>query len=156
MELDEINAINKEATVITKGVNIQGNINSDEDIILYGKVKGNLTSKRDVKIYGELEGNVTCVNCYANEASVHGDIRAAAHVELSSSSVIIGNIKADELVNGGRIKGNIDVNEKSSLKNASAIVGDIKTGNIEIEKGAIVQGNVMINQDVFFEEIDKL
>ncbi|MEG0290661.1 MAG: polymer-forming cytoskeletal protein, partial [Erysipelotrichaceae bacterium] len=64
MELDEINAINKEATVITKGVNIQGNINSDEDIILYGKVKGNLTSKLDVKIYGELEGNVTCVNCY--------------------------------------------------------------------------------------------
>lgn len=138
-------------TTITKTILITGNIESDEDLIIYGNVKGNISCRSNVRIYGMIDGNITCDNAYFDNAIIHGDINCSKVIELTKTSVITGNITAHNVLNGGRIKGDATVEDMISFTKNSAIIGNIQTKDIEIERGAVIQGNIMINQDIYFE-----
>ncbi|MEF9920180.1 MAG: polymer-forming cytoskeletal protein [Erysipelotrichaceae bacterium] len=153
LENDELNVEqgNNQATIIANGAIINGDICSDNDIIIYGNINGNVEGKANVQIYGEVKGNIKCEKGSFDHAIVHGDIISSDSLEFTKTSVIIGDIRANDILNGGRIKGNLNVLGKTALKDTSAVVGDIKTGVIEIEKGAVLQGNLMIDKDVYFD-----
>ncbi|HRH12053.1 MAG TPA: polymer-forming cytoskeletal protein [Bacteroidia bacterium] len=94
--------------LIGGGTKILGDIDSQGDIRIDGKLIGNLTTngKFVLGIHGSVEGNVTCTNA---------DI-------------------------SGEIKGTVNISETLSLKKTAKIQGDIVTGKLAIESGAVFNG----------------
>lgn len=141
-----------EATTISQGTLINGNIESDGDLIIYGHVRGDVLCNANLSIYGVVEGIISCNNAYLDNATVIGDIGCSGNIELTQSSTIDGNVEAYDLLSGGRIKGNATVGEAVHFTATSVIVGDISANQIEVERGAIIQGNTLIRQEIYFDQ----
>lgn len=140
-----------QATTISKGTMLQGNIETDGDLVIQGHVKGDIICNANLSIFGVVEGTINCNNAYFDNAVLVGDIGCSGNMQLSESTTIHGNVEAYEILNGGRIKGNLTVAEGVHFLATSAIVGDVSASNIEIERGAVLQGNVTIRQEIYFE-----
>lgn len=139
-----------EATTISKGTNLIGNIETDDDLIIRGHIKGDIICNGNLSVYGVVEGTINCANAYFDEAIIVGDIGCSGNLQLTATSTIDGNVEAFEVMNGGRIKGNAVVAQSIHFLSTSAIVGDISANDIDIERGAVIQGNINIRQEVYF------
>lgn len=141
-----------ESTTIAQGTLINGNIESEGDLIIYGHICGDVLCNANLSIYGIVEGMINCNNAYVDNATIIGDIGCSGNMKVTESSTIDGNVEAYELINGGRIKGNATVGEGVQFTATSAIVGDISANHIEVERGAIIQGNMLVRQEVYFDQ----
>jgi len=142
----------EDATTISKSTSIIGNIETDGDLIIKGHVKGDILCNASLSVYGVVEGTISCNNAYLDNAMVIGDIGCSGNMQVTQSSTVNGNVEAYELLNGGRIKGNAAVTQSIRFLATSAIVGNISANDIQVERGAIIQGNVTIRQEVYFNE----
>jgi len=88
------------------------------------KIIGDILSDGDIRIDGELKGNVDC----------------KGRLVVGESGLIQGEIKCKTSEVSGDIKGKVNVIELLSLKATSIIAGDIVTGKLSIEPGAIFTG----------------
>jgi len=67
--------------------------------------------------------------------------------ELYLDGDLDANIKAQEIVVFGTIKGNVESETRVSLRTGASIVGDIKTAGIVIEDGAYFKGGIDISRN---------
>lgn len=147
-----VNPTEMDATTISKGTLINGNVEADGDLIIYGHIKGDVLCNANLSVYGVVEGTISCTNAFFDNAMIKGDIGCSGNMEITESSTIDGNIEAYNLLNGGRIKGNATVTEAVHFLSNSAIVGDMNANAIQVDRGAVIQGSVTIRQDVYFNE----
>jgi cytoskeletal protein CcmA (bactofilin family) len=106
-------AVVKSSATIGKAVTIKGEIYSEEDLFIDGKVEG-LLELKDHKL------------------TVGPNGRADT------------NIKAREVVVQGTVHGNIDAQQKITIRKDGNVVGNIKTTGIIIEDDAYFKGNIDI------------
>ncbi len=92
-------------------------------------IKGQIYSREDLYLDGEIEGTVE-VPEHRLTIGPHGKLRAG--------------IKAREVVVLGEVQGNIEAGERIDIRKESKLVGDIKTGRINIEDGAYFKGSIDI------------
>jgi cytoskeletal protein CcmA (bactofilin family) len=100
------------STVIGAGITIEGEITTDEDVVVQGTVRGKLTAKEAVTVE---QG--ACVEADVVGASLSiagaltGNITASDRVDLQSGSKVIGNVKASRvtIADGAQFKGNVDM-----------------------------------------------
>jgi cytoskeletal protein CcmA (bactofilin family) len=90
------------------------------------KVKGNFHGQGNIVIEGMLEGS----------------LKTDANIFIGEKARVIANVEAKDLVINGEIKGNIKVKGYLSLGGTAKINGDIQYGEISIEKGAAVNGQL--------------
>ena len=88
------------------------------------QIKGDIDSSGDFRIDGTLIGNI----------SLKGRLVIGSHGKIE------GNVTCQNADISGEIKGKINVGEILALKNTAKILGDIATGKISIEPGAIFTG----------------
>lgn len=143
--------VDDNATTISRGTLINGNIETEGDLIIHGHVKGDIICNSTLTIFGVVEGTLNCMNAYFDHATIIGDIGCSGNLELSESSVVHGDVEAYQMLNGGRIKGNANIAEGVKFSATSAIVGNVSANDIEIERGAVIQGEIDIRQEVYFE-----
>jgi cytoskeletal protein CcmA (bactofilin family) len=95
--------------LIGKSTFITGDITTDGDIRIDGKLTGNLISKQKVVIgaTGKVKGETTCNNCEVF----------------------------------GKLEGKIKVKDTLSLKDTSVFTGEMHTGKLAIEAGAVFSGS---------------
>lgn len=141
---------NANVTTIHRETVLNGNINTSDDLIVYGTINGDIVSECNVTIYGKVEGTITCVNIDMENATINGDVSCSDSMRINETSVIVGDVKASALISGGKIKGNADVAGDLHFCNTAAIIGDITCRDLEIEKGAYLQGNIKITKEVDF------
>ena len=105
---------------------INTNIEKDSVTIISEGVKldGKLNSKGNVRI----DGLIT------------GDIQAAGNVTIGVHGEIIGEVKAQVIIIGGKIAGTVVANEKVVLESTSNLKGDLITKILVVEEGAIFDG----------------
>jgi cytoskeletal protein CcmA (bactofilin family) len=100
------------STVIGAGITIEGEIASDEDIVVQGTVRGKLSAKEAVTIQqgATVEADVV-VGSLVVAGSLTGNITAAERVDLQSGARVIGNVKASRvtIADGAQFKGNVDM-----------------------------------------------
>lgn len=102
-----------------------GNEGSAINLIGSGtQINGDINSTGDVRIDGTLTGNI----------SLNG------RLVIGPNGKIEGNVTCQNADISGEIKGKISVSEVLALKNTAKILGDIATGKISIEPGAIFTG----------------
>lgn len=103
-------------------------------------VKGNFESNGNLIINGSLEG----------------EIKTKGSVLLGEKSRINANISAQEMLVKGSVVGNLLVSEYLAIGASAKILGDIKCSQISIERGAEINGRVIIgslkNEDIKTEE----
>lgn len=89
------------------------------------KLVGELITESSIRIDGEIEGNINC----------------AGKVLIGENGIIKGNLVCAEADIEGNITGDINVDALLVLREKARIIGNIKTGKIEIHQGAIFTGN---------------
>ena len=72
--------------------------------------------------------------------------KSKGKLTIGPSSKVNANIKAKEVVIYGTVKGNVEAENRISLRAGASIVGDIKTAGIVIEDGAYFKGGIDISR----------
>lgn len=88
------------------------------------EIVGDIVSTGDIRIDGTLKGNLSTKGKFV----------------LGPNGVIEGNVNSQNADLSGEVKGKVEVDEMLSLKATSRIQGDIITGKLSIEPGAIFTG----------------
>ncbi len=87
---------------------IKGELVSESDIRIDGKIVGNVTTKAKLVLgaTGSIEGNVTCQNAYI-EGKISGNLDAAELLIMAKTAFITGDIQIKKLVveEGARFNG---------------------------------------------------
>jgi cytoskeletal protein CcmA (bactofilin family) len=100
------------STVIGAGITIEGEVTSEEDVVVQGTVKGKLNAKDSVTIEhgGSVEADVTG-GPVAIAGNVTGNITSSDRVDLQNGAKVIGNVKATRITiaDGAQFKGNVDM-----------------------------------------------
>jgi cytoskeletal protein CcmA (bactofilin family) len=87
-----------------------------------------------------LEGNIETHGNIRIEGKVTGNIKSKSKVALGNGSQVLGNILAQNADIEGEVKGKIEVSELLVLKATAVINGDILTGKMVVEPGAVFNG----------------
>lgn len=98
-----------EVSTITKNMIVNGDLDADGSLDLFGTVNGNIKVLGKLNVTGNVTGNSEAAEVYAQRAKVTGDITSLGSVKIGSESVIRGNIFATSAVIAGAVKGDIDV-----------------------------------------------
>jgi cytoskeletal protein CcmA (bactofilin family) len=100
------------STVIGEGLTIEGDITSDEEVVVHGNVRGKLTTSDAISI-----GNSGVVQADISGSSVSiggqvvGDVTGSERVDLQSGGRLVGDVKAARftIADGASFKGNVDM-----------------------------------------------
>ncbi len=84
----------------------------------------------DIETYGNLRV----------EGKIIGNVKCKSKVAQGESSVIEGNVMAQNAEFAGHVKGKVEVSELLILKPSCVIFGDIITNKLSIEPGATFNG----------------
>ncbi|MGI6509881.1 MAG: bactofilin family protein [Erysipelotrichaceae bacterium] len=139
---------NDELTIIGSSTVIEGKENSKiicgGNIEIMGHVKGLVDVAGSADIYGTVDGLVNAEQLTAEKGSkIKGDINCRANLSITGSEVT-GNIRAKNAFVNANIKGDIEATNDLKIAANSVIEGNITTGSISIESGAVIVGNLAV------------
>lgn len=89
------------------------------------QITGNIVSEKDYRIDGEVVGDLDC----------------KGKVIIGPTGVFRGNIYCQNAEIIGRVKGNLKVNDKTTLRSTANIIGDITTKVLVVEPSAVFNGS---------------
>jgi cytoskeletal protein CcmA (bactofilin family) len=108
--------------VIGEGTTIKGDLISDGDLRIDGKVIGSIQTKARCVVGGSatVEGNVDARNCDVS-GTVTGDVKVSEVLLIKSSGVINGDLRTSKLVveNGGEFNGSCAMGSAVSMSKAN-------------------------------------
>lgn len=93
------------------------------------KVKGNFHGQGNIVIEGALEGS----------------LKTDANIFVGEKAKVVANIEAKDLIIYGDVRGNLKVKNFLSLGATAKINGDIQFGELSVEKGAVINGQLSSN-----------
>jgi cytoskeletal protein CcmA (bactofilin family) len=100
------------STVIGAGITIEGEVTSDEDVVVQGTVRGKLSARESVTVESgaTVEADITG-GPLSVAGSVTGNITSSDRVDLQSGAKVVGNVKATRITiaDGAQFKGNVDM-----------------------------------------------
>ena len=107
-----------------------GNFNEAETIIGESvQVKGHFESNGNIVINGMLEG----------------EIKTRGSILVGEKAKIDANIDAEEISVKGHINGNLKISGYLAIGPSAKIFGDVSCSQISVEKGAEINGKVVLN-----------
>ena len=92
------------------------------------KVKGNFQGQGDIVIEGALEGS----------------LKTEANLYIGDKAKVVASVEAKDATINGEVKGNIKTRGYLALGETAKIFGDIQYSEISIEKGAIINGQLLM------------
>jgi cytoskeletal protein CcmA (bactofilin family) len=95
------------------------------------KVKGNFNGKGNIVIDGALEGS----------------LKTDANVFIGEKARVNANIDANEALISGEISGNIKIKKYLAIGKTAFITGDVQCGEISIERGALINGQIIVSAE---------
>lgn len=95
-----------------------------------------------------LQGNIETYGNIRIEGKVKGDVKSKSKVALGNASQVEGNILAQNADIEGEVKGRMEVTELLVLKATAVINGDIVTGKMVVEPGAVFNGSCRMGSSV--------
>lgn len=120
-----------------------GNEIDSQGINLIGKgtrITGDVASDGDIRIDGELNGNLDC----------------AGRVVVGDTGKVNGEIRCKDSEISGYQKGKLQIEQHLSLKSSSKVYGEISTGKLSIEPGALFSGSCKMGEQIKIDEVKEL
>jgi len=131
-------------TIISKNTIIRGALQTDDSVRLLGQMMGDIDCKANIVLAGKVRGNTSASNAYIYNAQVDGDVKCEDVITLSNDAWVLGNIRAQQAEIEGKIKGNMEIRHMVTIGATSSVLGDISTDELEIKRGAFVNGQIMM------------
>jgi cytoskeletal protein CcmA (bactofilin family) len=109
-------------SMIGPSLKIEGNLVSDEDLVIQGQIKGSIAAKANeivVGVNGKLKANLQA-KIVKVEGSVTGDITGVEKVIIAKTGNVVGNIRAPRvnLEDGAKFKGSIEMDPENTADSA--------------------------------------
>jgi cytoskeletal protein CcmA (bactofilin family) len=101
-------------------------------IVEFTQIKGDIVSQADFRFDGELEGNITC----------------NGKLVIGPGSRVIGDIRCRNIDIEGVFEGVIEVEELLSVKASAKIKGQVTTGRLAVEPGAMFTATCAMKAEV--------
>ena len=102
-----------------------------------GEVK-KLIVGRDIFLSGEIK---SC-NKLVVEGSVEAALRDCQTVEIAEAGLFRGSAEIDTADVSGRFEGDLTVRSRLIIRSTGRIVGTVRYGQIEIERGGVISGQI--------------
>lgn len=120
---------------IVDGTNIKGDIKTDSNFRLDGKLVGTLetTGKLVIGVSGKVEGDVICANADI-EGEINGNIKVDGLLMLKASARINGNIVAGKIgvENGAEFNGQCSMGSIQSSDTTSTFIPEQEESETEL------------------------
>jgi cytoskeletal protein CcmA (bactofilin family) len=88
-----------------------------------------------------IEGTIRATGTLRINGNVTGELIITGNVIIGDSSIIQGNIKAENVYVAGTVNGNITASGQLQLTSTAKIIGDVDVKNIIIDEGAVFEGH---------------
>lgn len=88
----------------------------------------------------DLEGKLAVKHSVRIDGRMKGEISTSETVTIGSSGKMEGDIKAKDVIVGGKVTGSITAEGKVTLEEASSFTGELKTVKLVIKEGAVLNG----------------
>ena len=95
------------------------------------KVKGNFQGQGNIIVEGTLEGS----------------LKTDASIYIGEQAKIVANTESKDAIVNGEVRGNIKAKNYLAIGGTAKIFGDLQYGEISIEKGAIINGQLLMLSD---------
>jgi cytoskeletal protein CcmA (bactofilin family) len=99
-------------TIIAHGITIEGELTSDDDVVIQGTLRGKLVSKDVVSVESGavVEADISASSLSVG-GSITGNVTASDRVDLVAGGRLVGDVKASRLTiaDGASFKGNVDM-----------------------------------------------
>ena len=99
-------------TVIGSSIVIEGEVTSDEDLVIEGTIRGRVATRDNLVVEegGVVEADIEAQNVTV-AGQVTGNVQAAERVEISAGGRMVGDLKAPRIhiADGAAFKGNVDM-----------------------------------------------
>jgi cytoskeletal protein CcmA (bactofilin family) len=82
------------------------------------------------------------------EGSVNGSVKAGKAVVIGKQGVVTGDINTQDAVISGRVEGTLVAASRLELQATCRIDGEVYTRRMQLEEGAVLNGNVHMGQDL--------
>jgi len=109
-----------------------------------GQVLGDIECRSNIVIAGKMRGNTAATNAYVLDAVIDGDMLCDDSINVNENAWIRGNIRAQQVEVGGKIKGNLEIRHAVRIGPTSSIIGDISCDEIGVTPGAFINGNIIM------------
>jgi cytoskeletal protein CcmA (bactofilin family) len=100
------------ATVIGSGITIEGEVSSEDEVVVAGVLRGKLESEGPVSVEadGVVEADIGARSVSIG-GHVTGNVTASERVDLLAGGKLVGDVKAARLTiaDGASFKGNVDM-----------------------------------------------
>jgi cytoskeletal protein CcmA (bactofilin family) len=99
-------------TIIGQGITIEGELTSDEEVVIAGTVRGKLSADGPVTVdAGAVVEADIGASTLSIGGSVTGNVSASERVDLLGGARLVGDVKAARLTiaDGASFKGNVDM-----------------------------------------------
>lgn len=130
--------------VITPSMVINGDIRSSGNVLVEGKVFGNITCEGDATVKNVIVGDIKANSITLNGSKVKGSIKTKGMTSIGDNSIVVGNVKAGDVVVCGKLQGNINSKGNVSLEDTALVVGDINSSTVVSKSGARMRGSVSV------------
>jgi cytoskeletal protein CcmA (bactofilin family) len=100
------------STVISPGITIEGEVSSEEEIVIQGTLRGKVSARDTVVVeHGALVEADVSAACVVVSGQLTGNVSATDRIELQTGGRLIGDVKAARLTiaDGASFKGNVDM-----------------------------------------------
>lgn len=95
-----------------------------------------------------LTGNIETYGNLRIEGKIKGDVKSKSKIVLGHSCNVEGNILAQNADIEGEVNGKIEISELLVLKATAIVNGDIVTGKMVVEPGAVFNGTCKMGATV--------
>jgi cytoskeletal protein CcmA (bactofilin family) len=99
-------------TVIGPNITIEGELSTDDDVLVQGTIRGKLSAKEGVTIeaQGSVEADIISGPTQV-AGSVTGNITSSDRVDLQNGARVVGNVRATRITiaDGAQFKGSVDM-----------------------------------------------
>lgn len=151
---------NIETAIIPKGTIINGNIQIDGRLEMYGIINGDIESNDCVNVCGEVNGNITASDLNARDSFIEGKIDCTSSAYIRENTIVLGDLNAHDLTINGAIQGKLDVRGCITMEDNAIVDCDIKAKSVQISTGAAINGHCSlcyadVNMDELFPKTEK-
>jgi cytoskeletal protein CcmA (bactofilin family) len=95
-----------------------------------------------------VEGTITAQNDIRIDGSVEGILKCAGKLIIGPDGRVDGEATCTHAVIEGRFEGTLNVTEVLDVRENANVAGDIKTGKLLVQTGAIFNGNCDMGKKV--------
>jgi cytoskeletal protein CcmA (bactofilin family) len=94
-----------------------------------------------------IEGKIEGVGHVRIAGEFKGDVNVQGNLTIESGARVTGGVKADTIIIGGQLDGNIDAASRVELLQTGVLNGELKAGSLTVAAGSRMRGKVEFGWD---------